>query len=172
MMDQLEEGSLVLRQHLREAEIEVARKRAALEALDEERRSLREEGQRIEARAATLDADVELAMAGDDPELARYAIRRLIPQKAALRELFARAAELDARRARVIERLEVQEAQLDELRPRIKAHLARRETGGVSFEASDLVTDEDVELELLRRRTTGASSGPAGSDANPGGLER
>ncbi len=168
MMDQMEERSLVLRQHLREAEIEVARKRTSIEALDEERRDLREEGQRLESQVASLDADVELARSGDDPELARYAIRRLIPKKVALQKLFARAAELDVRRARSVERLEVQEVQLDELHPRVRANLARCEADGLPFETSDSVTDEEIELELLRRRTMDVSGGSTGTGAGVG----
>lgn len=170
VMDQLEERSLVLRQSLREAEIEVARKRAALEALDEERRVLREDGERLEARVAALDADVELAMAGDDPDLARYAVRRIIPKQAALRELFVRAAELDARRTRAAERLEMQVTQLDELRPRVRAHLARRESEAATFSGDEGVTpgdegvtDEEIELEILRRRTKGGNAKSPGT---------
>lgn len=156
MMDQLEERSLVMRQHLREAEGEVARKRARLEALDEERRQLREEGQRLEAVVASLDEDVSLAMDGDDPELTRFAVRRLLPRRDALRELLARAARLDARRARLVERLEAQEAQLAELRPRVRAHLERPEQASSCAGLDPIVSDEEVELELLRRRVGAA----------------
>lgn len=165
MMDQLEERSLVLRQNLREAENEVARKRAVLEALDEERRTIRDEGVRLEARVTSLDADVALAIAGDDPELARYAVRRLIPQKAALRELFARAAELDGRRDRLAARLEAQQSQLDELRPRVRAKLARCEVDEPAFDVCDSVTEEEIDLELLRRRTRAGTGPRAEADA-------
>jgi phage shock protein A len=157
MMDQLEEHSLVLRQHLREAELEVARKRASLEALDDERRSLRGEGERLEARVAALDADVELARAGEDEALTRYAVRRLLPEQSLLRELFTRAAELDARRARLAEMLSTQEAQLEELRPRVRARLARPERDRSAECDAAHVTDEEVELELLRRRRANAA---------------
>ena len=111
MMDQLEERSLLLKQHLREAELEVTQKRAKLEAIENERRRLSEDGQRLEVEVAALDEDVELAMGGDDAELARFAVRRLLPKREALRELFARAAQLDERRRRLQSRLEEQEAQ-------------------------------------------------------------
>lgn len=169
VMDQLEERSLVLRQHLREAEIEVARKRAALEALDEERRTLREDGERLEARVAALDADVELAMAGDDTDLARYAVRRILPKQTVLRELFVRAAELDARRTHAAEQLETQVAQLEDLRPRVRAGLARRESEAVTFLSGEGVTEEEVELEILRRRTTRAEAKSLGGTGKAGG---
>jgi phage shock protein A len=149
VMDQLEERSLVLRQHLREAEDELARKQARLEAIDEERRQLAEEGRRQEERVAALDADVGLALESGDRELARFAVRRLLPQRAALSDLFARAARLDAERARLAERLDAQEARLAELRPQVRARLSRPTPVA---DPITCVTDEEVELELLRRR--------------------
>lgn len=171
MMDQLEERSLVLRQHLREAESEVERKQVALEALDEQRRSLAEEGQRLEARVAELDADVELALAGEDADLARYAVRRLIPQRSALTQLFARAAELDARRSRLAERLDAQQVQLGELRPRVRAALARPDPIPAVELRGEPVTEEEVELELLRRRTSSTSTS-ASAPAAPAAPDR
>ncbi|MAG29669.1 MAG: hypothetical protein CL908_02100 [Deltaproteobacteria bacterium] len=159
MMDQLEERSLLIKQHLREVEIEVARKRATLEALDDERRQLAEDGRGQEGRVAELDEDVELALSGDDPELARFAVRRLLPRRRALRELFVCAARLDERRARLAEQLDVQEAQLAELRPRVRAALARPPSEAVGLGEAAIVSDEEVELELLRRRDSAAAAG-------------
>jgi phage shock protein A len=158
MMDQLEERSLLLKQHLREAELEVARKRAELESMDEERRLAKEEGQRLEEQVARLDQDVELALGGDDPELARFAVRRLLPKREALRSLFTRAAQLEERRARLAEKLEAQDGQLLELRDRVRAALARPLSESVAFDEAASVSEEEIELELLRRR---GADGPA-----------
>lgn len=152
MMDQLEERSLLLKQHLREAELEVAQKRAKLDAIDEERRRLSEEGQRLEARVAALDEDVELAMKGEDADLARFAVRRLLPKREALHALCARAAQFDERRTRLQTRLESQEAQLAELRTRVRAALARPDPQPIEWGEESVVTDEEIDLELLRRR--------------------
>jgi phage shock protein A len=160
MMDQLEERSLLLKQHLREAELEVAQKRATLEALDEERRRLGEDAQRLEVQVAALDEDVELALGGEDPELARFTVRRLLPKRETLRELFARVAQLEERRGRLSESLERQEVQLAELRTRVRAALVRPDRDSARFFTEAVVTDEEVELELLRRRNVG----PRGSD--------
>jgi phage shock protein A len=156
MMDHLEERSLLLKQHLREAELEVAQKRAKLDAIDEERRRHADDGRRLEARVAALDEDVELALGGDDPELARFAVRRLLPKREALKALFARVAQLDEHRDRLLAQLEGQEAQLAELRPRIKAALALPDPEParrpIEFVEDAPVSDEEIDLELLRRR--------------------
>lgn len=152
MMDQLEERSLLLKQHLREAELEVARKRAKLDAIDEERRRLSEEGQRLEAQVAALDEDVELAMKGDDPDLTRFAVRRLLPKREALHTLCARAAQFEERRTRLQAQLESQEEQLAELRTRVRVALARPDPEPIEWGEESVVTDEEIDLELLRRR--------------------
>ena len=152
MMDQLEERSLLLKQHLREAELEVTQKRGKLEAIEEERRRQSEDGQRLEVQVAALDEDVALAMAGDDAELARFAVRRLLPKREALRTLFSRVTQLDEHRTRLQVRLEEQEAQLAELRPRVRAALARPDPEPIEWSGESVVTDEEVDLELLRRR--------------------
>ena len=51
IIDQLEERDLLLKQHLRDAEIEVADKRARAEGLEDEQRRLREEADRLAAQA-------------------------------------------------------------------------------------------------------------------------
>jgi len=152
MMDQLEERSLLLKQHLREAELEVAQKRAKLDAIDEERRRLSEEGQRLEARVAALDEDVELAMKGEDADLARFAVRRLLPKREALHTLCARAAQFDERRTRLQTRLESQEAPLGDLRARVRVAVVRPDPEPIGWGEESVVTDEEVDLELLRRR--------------------
>ncbi len=157
VMDQLEERSLLLKQHLREAEIEVARKRGSLDALDEESRLMADEGRRLEAEVSRLDEDVEIARSGDDPSLARFAVRRWLPKSNALRELFDQAQQLDQRRARLADKLECQEVDLAALRLRVRSALARPRPEPVTQRPESVVTDEEVELELVRRRERLAS---------------
>ena len=156
VIDQLEERSLLLKQHLRDAEVELAHKRTRLEALEEERQRVTQDAERLEARVRALDEDVELALAGDDPDLARFAVRRLLPKREALRELFARAKQLDEQRVRLEERLREQEAQLAELRPRVRAEFARVVRDPQLCLADAEASDDEVELELLRRRAAEA----------------
>jgi phage shock protein A len=161
VMDQLEERSLLLKQHLREAELEVAQKRERLEALDRERTRLAEHAKRLEARVAALDEDVELALKGDDPHLARFAVGRLLPRRESLRELFARAAELEERRNRLAARLEEQEPQLAELRIRVRAALAcPRPPPTAELVEHQPVSEEEIDLELLRRRRPNLPGSP------------
>ena len=159
VVESLEDRALLLKQYVREAELEVDRKRAALEALRDEEKRLGDAIARSEEERRSLDEDVTLALAGGKEDLARFAIRRLLPRKkeeAALRaELEKRSGEIRA----LAERLAEQETQLEALRTRVRAELARgAEITGAAWLVEPAVADEEVELELLRRRR-GAEGG-------------
>jgi phage shock protein A len=154
VVDALEERSLLLRQHVREAELELLQKRARVEALAEEEARLRDELARCGKRVAALEEDISLALEGEKEDLARFAIRRMIPERKELTDLEARIAEVNESRAKLADRLEEQESQYQSLRQRARAHLAEASRGGDHLEglAPPAVADEEVELELLRRR--------------------
>jgi phage shock protein A len=149
----LEERSLLLEQSLREAELELLDKRARLEALarDEERASRRAE--RCRTQIAALDEDVALALAGEREELARFAIRRLLPLRREVASLEHEGAALAASRTALAERLAEQEAEFEDLRAQVRSRLAQPSADRCdeSFAAAP-VDEAEVELELLRRR--------------------
>jgi len=159
MLEQLEERSLLLKQHLREAELELQRKRARLSTLADEERRLGEDAARLENATRTLDEDTRLALAEGRDDLARFAIRKLLPRRAEIGALRARATELAEERARVESLLEGQESEFEELRSRIRSRLAEvqaAEEGDLELEPA--VSDEEIELELLRRQQAAGSA--------------
>ncbi len=154
VVESLEERSLLLKQYVREAELELNRKRARLEALREEEKRLREACTRREEEVRALDADVALALDAGKDDLARFAIRRLIPRRGEARALAAQITR-HAEEARMLaDRVETQQAQLDGLRTRVRTELVRErdEAGPVPWGHEPVVADEEVELELMRRR--------------------
>lgn len=161
VLEQLEERSLLAKQHLREAELELNRKRARAEALEEQLRRIADEVERLERELAALDEDVELALAGGKDELARFALRRLLPKRRSLTSLQQRSQELGEERARLTAKLVEQEHELEELERQVRARLAAEAQPmreGAPPEAPP--ADEEVELELLRRaRARGAELG-------------
>jgi len=154
IVESLEERSLVLKQYLREAELEVNRKRARLEAVREEEKRLAETLRRREDEIRGLDEDVTLALQSGKDDLARFAIRRLIPRRAEVKALAARIAERATEERVLTARVEEQQQRLDGLRTRVRAELARETTGDDAAPAwsESAVADEEVELELMRRR--------------------
>ena len=153
LLESLEDRSLLLKQHLREAELELQRKRARLATLADEERRLAEDAARLEGATRALDEDTRLALGQGREDLARFAIRRLLPRRAEIDALRARAADLAEERGRVEALLEQQESEFEELRSRIRSRLAEvraAEEGDLELEPA--VSDEEIELELLRRQ--------------------
>ena len=154
VVDALEERSLLLRQHVREAELELLQKRARVEALTEEEARLRDELERCAKRMAALDEDIVLALDGEKEDLARFAIRRMLPERKELTALEVQITEVNETRAKLAERLEEQECQFESMRQRARVHLAEasRNDDDLQGLAPPAVADEEVEIELLRRR--------------------
>lgn len=160
VIESLEERSLLLKQHLREAETELDRKRARVEALADECKRLEEERERAETARDAADADAALALAQDDEALARFALRKWLPlrdQSSALAEALHKRRE---ERAALAARVEAQAGEFETLRRRVRAELALHRDGEQPRDGGwhePAVAEEEVELELLRRRS-GAES--------------
>jgi phage shock protein A len=153
IVESLEERSLVLKQYLREAELELNRKRARLEAVREEEKRLADGLRRREEEIRALDEDVTLALQSGKDDLARFAIKRLLPRRAEVKALAARIVERGAEGRTLAARVEEQQQRFDALRTRVRAELAR-ETAADDAPAwtEAAVADEEVELVLMRRR--------------------
>jgi phage shock protein A len=153
----LEDRSLLLEQHLREAELAVASQRARHEVLAEEDARLRRAVDAERAQEAALDEDIALALAGGKDELARFALRRLLACRKRAAALDAELQRGTAERTLLGERLAAQTRALDELRERVRGHRARTAARGVAEASAPAglavaVAEEEVEIELLRRR--------------------
>ena len=159
LVESLEERTLLLKQYLREAELALDQKRARLDAVHEDAKRLGQSIARHEEEIRALDEDVALALGGGKDELARFALRRLIPRRKQLAALKTQLAERSAEAVVLAERVDQQQAQLDALRTRVRGELAREAAGAAdpSLFGEPPVADEEVELELMRRR--GAEGG-------------
>jgi phage shock protein A len=160
IIESLEDRTLLLKQHLREAELELQHKRARLATLADEEQRLVETASRLERAIETLDRDTQLALEGGREDLARFAIRKLLPKRNEADALHNRIAEIRAERDRITPKLASQEAEFEALRDRIREQLvaaARAELSGAP--APDWrAAEEEVEMELLRRlRTEGGA---------------
>jgi phage shock protein A len=154
VVEALEERSLLLKQYLREAEIELNQKAARLEAVREEEQRLRDGLTRLREEIQALDDDVNLALAGGKDDLARFAIRRLIPRRHEAAALQSQIEQRGAEARALEERLAAQRTQFDSLRARVRCELARESAASASpsWPGEAPVADQEVELELMRRR--------------------
>lgn len=155
VVESLEERSLLLKQYLREAERALDDTRARLEAARDDARRLAQEIAHHERELTVLDEDVALAMGAGKDDLARFAIRRLLPHRRALAAARARRAERTVQEAELAALVAQREGRIEALRARVRTELARERSHDDAWFASGAVADEEVELELMRRRTAG-----------------
>lgn len=162
VVDALEDRALVLRQHVREARGELERKRYRLSALAAQQKDLQNRQVRGDEKLAALEQDVALALQNEKEELARFAIKKLLPLRRNRQEILRRQEELQEERDELTRQLAEQEERFTELEERVRGYLAEQQdelAGGPSCAA--FVSDEEVELELLRRRPATAEGGEA-----------
>jgi len=153
VLESLEERSLLAKQLLREAELEVARKRARSDAIERELARFAADGARAAGELRTLDADVELALARGEEELARFAARKLLLEQRRSAARAARVTVLERERGELAGRLARQEKELEELRQRVRERLHEETARDEDGVGPAPVAEHDVSLELLRRRT-------------------
>jgi len=153
LLDSLEDRALLLKQHLREAELALQHKRARLTALDDEEQRLREDAKRVDAASQRLDDDTRMALEGGREDLARFAIRKLLPLRRESAALARRCEELRAEREALAPKLAAQESELEELAARVRERLAADARDDRSGAPCDpwRPAEEEVEMELLRR---------------------
>jgi phage shock protein A len=163
VLDSLEDSSLVLKQCLREAELELTQKRQRLEELSRWGKQLEQARAELASRAQGLDADIQLALGQDQEDLARFSIRRLLGARRRETALSEQLAGVREERERLARELESQERELAELKERVQTHLTEQrareqfagampEDGDPSGAGNDLPVHElEVEIELLRR---------------------
>ena len=154
VVESLEERTLLMKQYLREAELAFDQNRARLEALHDETKQLVDAIRRGEVELAALDEDVQLALGAGKEDLARFALRRLIPRRKEVGQWRAHLATRTAESGALAERVTQQQAQLDSLRTRVQAELRRERSTDATAPlfGEPPVADEEVELELMRRR--------------------
>ena len=156
VIDALEDRALLLRQYLRDAEAELLRKRAQLQLVETELRSLEREARSTEAELLRFEADAELALGAGNDELSRFALKGVLVRRARQRRHAARREELEHESGALSHLLGEQSERYEALKERVLAELQAAGSGcETTFET---VSEEQVELELLRRRRQGVAS--------------
>lgn len=152
VVDAVEDRSLLLKQYVREAEAELVRKRARLEALEVEAKSLEEAKKHLAVESKRWDEDATLALRGEKEELARFAVKKLLVSKRRSEQAERRIEQVREEREGLLETIARQELELDDLQAKVKAFLARVNAGDGEIVLDAPVADEEVEIELLRRK--------------------
>lgn len=157
LVDAIEDEALLLKQHLRDAESEVLRKRSRVRELEAEQKRLGVERERTQVEQVRAGHDVDLAVEQGRDDLSRYALKQLLTHKGLLERIDARLAQAGDEMKELEQVLGTQQVALEELRARVQAFLSDRESGRAQA-ALTPVTEEQVELELLRRKRDSESA--------------
>lgn len=160
VLDSLEDPGLVLKQCLREAENELISDQFRRDELFRLLDQLNNQCEFLAKRANSLEDEIELAIAEDAEELARFSIRRLLATQrkrdGIQEEVRTAGEEHSALDASIV----LRDAELAELRQQVEMHFARERTavagcanGHSDPELGFFIRDEEIDLELLRRRS-------------------
>jgi phage shock protein A len=168
LVDAIEDEALLLKQHLRDAENEVLRKRARIRELEVEQKRLGSERERAKTQQEKALLDVDLAVEQGRDDLSRYALKQLLTQKNLLERIDSRLAQIADDVKELDARLGTQQIALEELRAKVQAFLIDRESRHVEAQVMP-VSEEQIELELLRRKRDASGTRPAARAADEGG---
>lgn len=161
VVDSVEDKGLLLKQYLREARHSLGDSRMVLEGLDGEIAETVTLVETVAEAQAAADRDISLATEQGQEKLARYAASKFLR---AMNENVARQRALVGLRQRRTEQGELvveQEGQLQELELRVAEYLRTEQQAGLRGQGpapTGVVTPEEVDLELLRRRAARAES--------------
>jgi phage shock protein A len=151
VIDALEDRRLLLKQCVRDAEAELARKRAKLQLLEQDLCQLERDEKATATELAGFELDAETALRAGNDDLSRYALKAVLLRKARERKQRERREELMRAQAELTRTLAEQNERYEALKERVGAELAAESETGPCGHA-EVVTDEQVELELLRRK--------------------
>lgn len=163
VMDQLEDRDLLLNQHLREMETALDAREAAVRRLERDCEAVSEARRRCETETAPMETDIEAALEQERDDIARFLIRRRRELDRKRKELARRSERLERELREARERLTEQRDQYDSLRLRSRdfRRSASRFEGpeGVYESETGRPADEEIELELLRRKQARTGKG-------------
>lgn len=160
VMDQLEDKGLLLRQYVREMQATLNRKERQLGALSERMDRLSAHVERHTEEMRKLDQDINLAIAKEKEDIARKLIRRHHDLEIAVGHLKEQAETTAMEQTHLAATIREQKLQYETLQAR--AETWHRRPADDPFACSPLsfanhenqsnTCDEEIELELIRRR--------------------
>ncbi len=159
VLDSLEDPGLVLKQCLRSAESELTANQSRRDELSRWLDALARQHETLAERAGELDEEIQLGIAEESEDLARFSIRRLLATQRKGEKIAGEIRVAEEERDALVARTAAQEAELADLQVAVEAHFSREraaENGcaaaGAEHDIGSGIRDEEVELELLRRR--------------------
>jgi phage shock protein A len=160
VMDQLEDPSLLLKQHLRDMEEALNEKEMKLKKLLASRDQAQQDYDRFTRQGDKLEQDLKVAIEKQKDDIARMLIKKRIPLNHLCEELIRHMDTLDQKITQFRKRLDEQHLLYDQLKHRSVAYFHREEMLQWGKTISNVIPDnfhvelseKEIEFELLRRK--------------------
>ena len=160
LMDELEDKSLLIKQHIREMEAELEKKKDLLEELELEREQLLQQQHNYCLEQSELEKDLKVAILKEKDDIARMLIKKITIINRYKKDLDQHCLLLEKKSQALQEKIKTQQEQYNHLKLKAKEYLAQEERGkyaGLQNDPSGYATDpeaepssEEIELELLK----------------------
>ena len=160
VMDQMEDKGLMLKQCLRDMENEIAREEEEIKRLEALQERALDDHVRVTGEMHGIEKDLKLALSNERDDIARNLIKKLKPRQTHAEEIDRRIMGLQKDLAARVEGLEEKKRDFERISLDAERFLseaqARKESeawnAAEKMAGSLDVSDEEVELELMRRK--------------------
>ena len=160
LMDELEDKSLLVKQHIREMEEELEKKKQIIEEMELEKELLVQEDNNCCFEQDDLEKDLKVAILKEKDDIARMLIKKITIISRQRKDLEQRRLLLEQKSQKLLEKMQEQQAQYNRLKLKAREYLAKEERSrnasfqnDPSFYAADTEhepSSEEIELELLK----------------------
>ena len=139
-----------LEAHLGDAARALETNRAQLRELLTRAEQLESEKRSMEQHCSNLERDVDLALEEDREDLARFALVRLLERQRTLERIAAKLTRIEEERQSLQALIAEQQTALADLQARARSFMEKGAPDGT--DQPEVIEDEQVELELLKRK--------------------
>jgi len=161
VMDSIEDKGLLLKQCLREMEDELQSKEAALHSLVKKKEQAKQEQEAIQQENRKVENDLEAAVSMGKDDIARFLIRKRLLLCRHLQELASHIKRLEQEAMNSQESVAARKMHYEKIQLRAAEFFRTAENTEWEHVFSEIIpattlqepSDEEVELELLKRKT-------------------
>ncbi|MBN1606683.1 MAG: hypothetical protein JW940_08615 [Polyangiaceae bacterium] len=139
-----------LQAHLGDAAHALETNRARLRELVSRAEQLESERHSMQQSCSNLERDVDIALEEDREDLARFALVRLLERQRTLERISAKLARIEEERDSLQALVAEQQTALADLQARARPFMEKGVPEGM--DQPEIIEDEQVELELLKRK--------------------
>ncbi len=160
VMDQIENKQLILKQCLREMETSLTKKQSTLNQLKTALEQIQNEARQINREKEKSEQDLKTAILKEKEDIARLLIRKRMKADHHLESSFHQAESIEKKIHMLTENIEAQKHQYAEMQLRSESWIQKADhqqwevsaSGTIAQNAWQSISDEEVELELLKQK--------------------